>query len=320
MVEEIPCCQLDAIDDLIREDPLAGFRQVSSTLDSARLDRCLRARTLDRLGTVCRILRDLERSDYSYSEAAKACQCTACHWDRLRRLTYLRADQGLLLDAQKCADEAIESAPNLEMVGRCRVALSYVQVLERNYSRALESARRATRELPRDDLLYIVGAITTIGNCARRIEPTPATVLIQARNDLRDLRRRWPRNSRYRSARGKVAWVTAFLGYRLGDVDPGELRSTLARVQRLHVELGLLRDALLITSEAAEVCAEMQREDLVAKTLIRMLDALPSSLPRHLTVAVRELRHSLDAIDRCALIRAAADLRNTLTQRPSLAL
>ncbi len=114
--------------------------------------------------------------------------------------------------------------------------------------------------------------------------------------------------------------ASARIGYRLKDVDPCELRATLTRVQRLHVELGMWRDAVQISAEAAEICSEMRREDHVARMICKMLDILPESLPRHVTAALRNLRRSLEAVDRSEVLRAAADVRAAMALRPSPAL
>ncbi|MCP4664163.1 MAG: hypothetical protein GY856_52940 [bacterium] len=109
------------------------------------------------------------------------------------------------------------------------------------------------------------------------------------------------------------------IGYRLGDVDACDLRDTLVRSQRTMVELGMWRHAIGIAADAAEICAEMRREDLVARSIEKMLDALPDSLPRHVAVAVRRFRRSLWAVNRDDVLRAAAELRASVTVRPSSA-
>lgn len=309
--------QLERVDRLLREDPIEAFKLAQCLIDPPPADPCEHAQALDRYATACRVFGDLERSDDSYNAAKALCGCEVCLWDRLRRMIYLRIKQGLQKEAHELTEQALAAAPNSSMKGRCRVAATYAQVARGEYPAAIESARQAIDELDRSDLLYTISAATTIGVCAIRMNAVPESLLSDARNELRELRRGWPRNQRYRSARGKVSTVIALLGYRLGEVDPCELRETLARVQRLHVSLGLWRDAVQIIAESAEICAGMQREDLVARMILAMLDVLPKSLPRHVATALRRLKRSLQAIDRSEVLQAADAVRAAIALRPS---
>ncbi len=295
---------------------MKGFRLAEALLDPAPTPPCDHARALDRYGTACRMLGDLEAADEAYAEANGLCRCSCCWWDRLRRVSYLRADQGTIEAARKIAERSINVAPGLAKKGRCRIAAAYVQAVAREDVGAIETARQAIRELERSDLLFLGGAVTTIGACARRIYPPPEELLRQTREELRALRRRWPRHPPYRSARGKTTLVIVHLGYRLGEVDACDFRASLMRAQSLHVELGMWRDAVQIIAEAAEICAEMRREELVARMIETMLDALPSSLPLRVTLAVRRLRKSLGAVNRDEVSRAAAGLRQALILQP----
>lgn len=309
--------RVEEIDELLQSDPVEGFRFVVSLLNPPPTLDCDHARLLDCFGTACRVFGDLERAEDAYREADNLCRCKACGWDRLRRQTYLRSEQGLPDLAWDLAASAISAAPNRAMVGRCRVAAAYAQLTAGADMAAVETARQALAELDRSDVLYAVGAVTTMGCGVVRSENSSADSLRQARDELRELRRRWPRSLRYRSARGKTSWVAALLGYRLRDVDPCELRGTFKRVQRLHVEIGMWRDAIQLTVEGAEICSEMKREDLVASMILAMLDVLPESLPRHVATALRRLRRSLGAIDRREILRAATAVREAMALRPS---
>jgi len=296
-----------------------GFQLAVSLLERPPAARCDRARALDSFATACRVFGDLQRAEDAYGQANVLCRCERCWWDRLRRLTYLRVEQGEPQIAQKFAESALAAAPNRAMAGRCRIAVAYARFALSEDAAAIEIARQGLEELAQSDLLYTIGALTTIGFCANRIHPAPENLLRRAREDLRALRRDWPRKSRYRSARGKVSIVIGQLGYKLRVVDPWQLRAILRRVQSLHVELGMWRDAVQITAETAEICAEMRREDLVARTIEVMLDTLPSSLPRHVSLAVHKLRESLKAVDRAEVSEAAASLRSSLVMRSSRA-
>ncbi len=298
---------------------MEGFRLALALLDPVPTPLCEHGRALDRLGTAYRILGDLEAADETYAEATGLCRCSSCWWDRLRRVSYLRAEQGAIETARKIADRSIAAAPERAKRGRCRVAAAYARLVAREDMETIATAGEAIDELERSDLFYHSAAVTTIGAAARRIEPPPEGLLRQTREDLRALRRRWPRHRPYRSARGKTAVVIVHLGYRLGEVDACEFRATLARVQGMHVELGMWRDAVQMIAEAAETCSAMSREDLVAQMIEDMLDALPRSLPLRVTLAARRLRESLEAVDRANISRAAADLRQALALRPSSA-
>lgn len=311
--------RIEAIDQMLQNDPIAGFELAVALLHPPPVVACDHARALSAYATSCRVFGDLHRAELSFDTAAKRCSCDRCSWDRLRRMVYLRTEQDLLENATALAHQAIKAAPDQASRGRCRVAAAYVELVVREHAAAIDIARQAVGELASTDLLYLIGAVTTIGVSAGRCKAASQALLLTARKDLRELRRQWPRNQRYRSARGKVAMVLSLLGYKLGAVDPCELRATLARVQRQHVELGLWRDAVLITAESAEICGEMRYEELVARTLHGMLDNLPSSLPRHVTVALRKLRRSLEAIDRAEIARAVGELRTALTFQPKRA-
>ncbi len=309
--------RIEQIDQLLQDDPVEGFRSALSLLEPPPVDSCHHGRALDSFGTACRVFGDLARAEEAFGKAAGLCRCKRCWWDRLRRITYLRAEQGDLKAGRELAEKAISGAPNRAMAGRCRVAAAYVRLVAKEHEGAVQTARQALEELDPSDILYSIGAVTTIGFCSIHLAPARANLLHQAREDLRELRRRWPRNRRYRSARAKASMVAAVLGYRLRELEPWQLRAILTRVQRLHVELGMWRDAVQLTAETTEICSEMRRWDLVARTIEVMLDALPASLPRHVTTAVQRLRQSLEAVDRREVTRAATELRGTLVLRPS---
>lgn len=309
---------IEQIDELLQADPVKGFRRAASLLDHPFSSRCDHARALDAFGTACRVFGDLHRAEGTYRAAIRRCRCFNCWWDRLRRLAYLRAEQGEPEAARVMAERSLLLAPDRPMVGRCRVALAYARLTARYDVEAVNTARLALGELARSDLLYLGAAVTSIAASASRIDPPPVDLLRQTREDLRALRRRWPRNPRYRSPRGKASILNGWIGYRLGEVAPCELRATLERVQLLHVRLGLWRDAAQIVVETAEICSEMRREDHVARTLEKMLDALPRSLPRHVAVAIRRLRDNLWAINRADLLKAVAQVRAALAPRYSL--
>ncbi len=310
---------IERIDQLLQDEPVEGFRLALALVQAPPVGACDHARSLDSYATACRVFGDLARAEELYEEAHGHCQCERCLWDRLRRLTYLRVEQGEPELGGKLAAKAIAAAPNRAMSGRCRVAAAYARFGLAQHGAAIETARQALVELEQRDLLYSVGALTTIGFCAARMDSAPEDLLRDARAELGDLRRSWPRKTRYRSARGKVSMVVGQLGYQLRVMDPWQLRAILMRVQGLHVELGLWRDAVQITAETASICSEMRREDLVARTIEVMLDALPKSLPRHVNLAVRGLRESLQAVDRGEVAQAASNLRASLLMRSSRA-
>ncbi|MCP4655980.1 MAG: hypothetical protein GY856_11240 [bacterium] len=133
------------------------------------------------------------------------------------------------------------------------------------------------------------------------------------------MRHRWPYSRRYRAIRARIRLSIGYIRHKLGETTDRDLRRTLASAQQTMIDLGLLRDAVDMLGEAAEVCAGMRFEELAADTIRAMIDALPSSLPRHVATAVRTLRKSLEAVDRAAVTRAAEQLRATLTLRSSSA-
>ncbi len=309
--------ELDRLDEVIGNDPIAGLEEARDLLSVPPPEPCLHARLLDRLGTAYRVLGEFVRAEAAYDEAKDLCKCRRCCSDRLRRIAYLRTEQGEVEAARKAAARAIELAPDLTLAGRCRVAAAYVRLVAREDVAGIAIARQALEELPQADLLYVGGALVTMGLCVVRIEPPPADLLRRTREDLRALRRRWPRHRPYRAPRARVRCIIGLIGYRLGEVDACELRDTLVRSQSTMVELGMWRHAVGIAADAAEICAEMRREDLVARAIEKMLDALPDSLPRHVAVAVRQFRRSLWAVNRDDALRAAAKLRDAVTVRPS---
>jgi len=138
--------------------------------------------------------------------------------------------------------------------------------------------------------------------------------------DLKSVRQRWPYSRRYRAIRARIRLAIALIRNKLGETTDRDVRRTLAGAQRTTIDLGLLRDALDLLADAAEVCAGMRFEELAADTIRAMIDALPSSLPRHVATAVRRLRKSLEAVDRAAVTRAAEELRAALTLRSSTVL
>jgi len=310
--------ELDRLDEVIRSDPIAGLEKGRDLLSVPPAEHCLHARLLDRLGTAYRLLGEFVRAEAAYGKAKDLCRCQRCWWDRLRRIAYLRAEQGEVAAARKVAAHALALAPDRALAGRCRVAVAYVRLVAREDAEAIDTARHALEELPQSDLMYVGGALTTIGLCVLRIEPPPADLMRQTREDLRALRRRWPRHRPYRAPRARVRGIIGLIGYRLGEVDACDFRDTLVRSQRTVVELGMWREAVQMTADAAEICAAMRREDLVSRSIEKMLDALPDSLPRHVTVAVDRFRRSLWAVNRDELLRAAAELR-AVTVRPASA-
>ncbi|MCP4662748.1 MAG: hypothetical protein GY856_45725, partial [bacterium] len=311
--------ELDRLDEVIRDDPIAGLEKARDLLSVPPPEPCEHARLLDRLGTAYRLLAEFVRAEAAYGEATDLCKCRRCRWDRLRRIAYLRAEQGEVATARKVATRAVELAPDRDLAGRCRVAVAYVRLVERADREAINTARQALEDLAQSDLMYVGGAITTIGLCVVRIEPPPADLLRRTREDLRALRRRWPRHRPYRAPRARIRVIIGMIGYRLGEIDACDFRDTLVRSQRTMVELGMWREAVQLAAEAAEICAEMRREDLVARSIEKMLDALPDSLPRHVAVAVRRFRRSLWGVNRDEVLRAAAELRAAVTARPSSA-
>ncbi|MCP4655062.1 MAG: hypothetical protein GY856_06540, partial [bacterium] len=216
--------ELDRLDEVIGNDPIGGLEKVRDLLWVPPPEPCLHARLLDRLGTAYRVLGEFVRAEATYGEATDLCKCQRCWWDRHRRIAYLRAEQGEVEAARKVVARAVELAPDRAMAGRCRVAAAYVRLVAREDDEGIDIARQALEELPQSDLLYVGGALATIGLCVVRIEPPPADLLRRTREDLRALRRRWPRHRPYRAPRARVRGIIGLIGYRLGDVDACDLR------------------------------------------------------------------------------------------------
>ncbi len=313
----------DYIDSLLANDPLYGFQVAEQVVQNLQgqehLDRCVLAQAWARLGTAFRTIGDCARAEHAFETAEGLCGCTSCRPDRLRRMAYLRTCQGLPghgIDLAHAAVEAFGQDPR--GVGRARLALAYAELGAGHLERSLVTARQALAELPPDDLLYVTGALCYISTIALRISLDPPT-LNQVLQELNQLRQRWPRAKRYRAARARVRMLRALIRDRLGLIRPADLRTTLRQVQRTLLDLGLIRDAVAVTAETAELCSSMRAEELAADTVYAMINALPDSLPRHLAMAVRKLRKSLQAINRTTICRAAADLREALILRPSTA-
>ncbi len=304
-------------EEILDRDPLEALEAARAELSRADLSPCNRARAWEDFAQACRVLGDYARADACYQQAEDLCTCLSCRPRRHRRIAYLRVLQGDQIAALRHAEEGLSTARSERDEGRARVALAYVHMTGGEVLPAIHHARAGLALLPAADHLWMGSAIGSISLATLRSDGVPAEVLREVVRDLRKLAKQWPREGVWKAHHAKVRMIRACVRDRFGTIRPAELRDILREVQKTVLEVGLLRDALEITVETAELCAGMRREELAARTVQAMIDALPSSLPRHLAVAIRRLRRSLEAVDRGEIRRAAAQLRAALAPRTS---
>lgn len=304
-------------EETLARDPVEALEAARAEVGRIDLSPCDRARVWEEYAQACRVLGDYARADACYERAEELCTCRACLPRRHRRITYLRVHQGDYRDALRRAQEALATARSEQEVGRAEVAIAYVYGNIGEARPAIRHARTALRRLGAEDHLWAGSALVTISLAALSGAEVPDSELRELARELGNLSKQWPRQGVWRAHRARVRMIRVLIRDRLGTIRPAELRDGLREVQKTMVDLGLLREALEITAHTAELCAGMRREEQAARCVQAMLEALPSSLPRHVAVAIRKLRRSLEAVDRGEIPRAAAELRAAISLRSS---
>jgi len=126
---------------------------------------CLLGSVWATLGTVYRVLGKHSKSEKCYRFAlrrADRCRCRRCRPDVLRRLTYLRVEQGRNEEAKRLADQALaayRAAGDSLGIGRALLARSMAEYYLGETSNAITSARAALTLIPAKDTLYYLAGL-----------------------------------------------------------------------------------------------------------------------------------------------------------------